>query len=67
LRRRFDKRRQLFCKFIAAGQSEPALLHLQIILDRRWVQSGFSPPPAFLRMTKALADGADTRLPCLSR
>src|SRR5262249_55471240 len=53
---RCDKRRQPFCKFIAAGQIEPALLHFEIIPDRRWVQEGFSKPPACLRMTMALAE-----------
>jgi hypothetical protein len=43
---RLGETRQPFCKFIALGQSQPALLHLEIILDHRCVQGGFRHPPA---------------------
>src|SRR5262249_7784557 len=69
--------RQPLCKFIAAGWSQPALLHFEIILDRRWGQCGLRQPLAFLRTVKALADffaevlehgatalSATRRLPC---
>src|SRR5215472_7415251 len=48
--------RQPFGKFIAAGQTQPAMLHVKIILDLRWAQGSFRLPLAFLRMAKALAD-----------
>ena len=44
------------CKFIAAAQSQPALLHFEIIADRRCSEGGFRQPLAFLRTAKALAD-----------
>src|SRR5262245_44194556 len=53
---RFDEPRQPFCKLIAVGQSQPTLLHVEIILDRRWGQGGFGQPLAFLRTAKALVD-----------
>src|SRR5262249_30656870 len=53
---RFDEPRQPFCKLIAVGQSQPTLLHLEIILDRRWGHGGFRQLLAFLRTAKALAD-----------
>src|SRR5262249_58100719 len=55
-RERCDERRQPFCKFVAATQSQPALLHLEIKLDLRCAEGDFRQPPAFLRMAKALAD-----------
>src|SRR5215510_16058422 len=51
-----DEPRQPFCKFIAAGQSQPTLLHVEIALDRGWTQGGFRQQPAFLRTLKALTD-----------
>src|SRR5262249_18509954 len=48
--------RQPFCKFIAAGQSQPALLHVEITLDRSRTQSSCRQLPAFLRKAKALTD-----------
>src|SRR5262249_18948206 len=56
LAERFGEPRQPFCKFIAAGQSQPALLHFEVTLDRRWGQGGFRQLLAVLRMAKALAD-----------
>src|SRR5262245_6271911 len=38
--------RQPFGKFIAAGQSQPAMLHVKIILDLRWAQGSFRLPLA---------------------
>jgi hypothetical protein len=49
--------RQPFGKFIAAGQSQPAMLHVKIILDLRWAQGSFRLPLAFLRTAKALTTG----------
>src|SRR5215831_20687589 len=51
-----DEPRQPFCKFIAAGQSQPTLLHVEIALDRGWTQGGFRQQPAFLRTLNALTD-----------
>src|SRR5262245_24088182 len=48
--------RQPFCRFIAAGQSQPALLHVEITLDRSRTQSSCRQLPAFLRKAKALTD-----------
>src|SRR5262249_15880449 len=69
--------RQPLCKFIAAGWSQPALLHFEISFDRRWGEGGLRQPLAFLRTVKALADffaevlehgatglSATRRLPC---
>jgi len=53
---RVDERRQPFGKFVATGQGQPALLHVEIIVDHGWVEGGFSQPPAFLRTAKALAN-----------
>jgi hypothetical protein len=41
--------RQALGKSVAAGQVQPALLHLEIILNRRRAQAGFGQPLAFLR------------------
>src|SRR5262249_58921262 len=48
--------RESFCKFIAAGQSQPAMLHVKIILDCRWARGSFRQSLAFLRTAKAFAD-----------
>src|SRR5215471_1615072 len=56
LAERFGEPRQPFCKFIAAGQSQPALLHFEVTLDRRRGQGGFRQLLAVLSMAKALAD-----------
>src|SRR5262249_56807816 len=45
-----------FCKFMAASQSHPTLLHFEIMLDLRCVHRGFRPSPAFPRTAKALAN-----------
>src|SRR5262249_30197023 len=48
--------RQPLCKFVAAGKRQPALLHIEIILDRICAQGGFSPPLALLSMAETFAD-----------